>query len=231
MAERETERRKDEASERIVGSFEDASTAELAAITVVRHGFAVQLLDSTTVAVQPGSRRQDTDEIKGMLAAYGAANVGDASASGTRPDETRLVAVRPDASTRLDLAEEELRPYTRPVVAGEVLIRKDVVRENVTIEVPVVREELVVERRPIDQSATDRTAQRSTDPLLESLSERLREMAPGESLRIPLIEEEVTVSTQPVVRSEVMMSESPGTRRTSDERADHLQWLAPGASK
>jgi uncharacterized protein (TIGR02271 family) len=89
-------------------------------------------------------------------------------------------------SQTVELREEELRVEKERVKAGEVRLRKEVVTEERSIEVPVTREEVVIERRP---AASGRDASGSIDE--------------GEEIRIPLMEEEVRVEKTPVVREEV----------------------------
>src|SRR5919112_5998359 len=56
-----------------------------------------------------------------------------------------------EETQRLQLREEELRAEKERVEAGEVRVRKEVVSEERTLEVPVTREEVVIERRPAAQ--------------------------------------------------------------------------------
>ena len=86
---------------------------------------------------------------------------------------------------RLQLREEELRATKERVKAGEVRVRKDVVSEEKTIEVPVTREEVVIERHPV-----------SGRPATGKIKE-------GEEIRIPVTEEEVRVEKRPVVKEEI----------------------------
>jgi uncharacterized protein (TIGR02271 family) len=88
-----------------------------------------------------------------------------------------------------------LRAEKRPVEAGEVRLRKEVVTEQRHLEVPVEREEVVIERRPAHgerASAAD--------------------IQPGQEIRIPVREEEVHVHKQPVVKEEVNV----GKRKVQD---------------
>lgn len=87
----------------------------------------------------------------------------------------------------IEVKEERLSAQTRPVDAGEVTVRKDVVTEHKTIDVPVQREEVVIERH----TPTGRNA---------STSDTIRE---GEEIRIPVREEKVTVNKETVVTEEV----------------------------
>jgi uncharacterized protein (TIGR02271 family) len=86
---------------------------------------------------------------------------------------------------RLQLREEELRATKERVKAGDVRVRKEVVSEEKTIDVPVTREEAVIERRPV-----------SGRPATGDIKE-------GEEIRIPLTEEEVRVEKRPVVKEEI----------------------------
>ncbi|HEX5386536.1 MAG TPA: YsnF/AvaK domain-containing protein [Gemmatimonadales bacterium] len=98
------------------------------------------------------------------------------------------VAARAPATDReaIELRQEELDVEKRRVEAGEVHLRKEVVTEQRTMDVPVSHEEVVIERRP----ATERTAASG-------------ELGEGEDITVPLLEEEVDVRKRPVVREEV----------------------------
>lgn len=109
---------------------------------------------------------------------------------------------RSDEDTQsIELKEEELHAEKQRVQAGEVRVRKEVVSEERTIEVPVTREEVVIERRP---AAEGRTASGRIDD--------------NEEIRIPLTEEEVRVEKTPVVREEVTLKKRQvqGTQEVSD---------------
>src|SRR5215203_2092875 len=88
----------------------------------------------------------------------------------------------------VELREEELQVEKERVQAGEVRLRKEVITEERTVEVPVTREEVVIERRP---AASGREAGGTINE--------------GEEIRVPLMEEEVRVEKTPVVREEVSL--------------------------
>jgi uncharacterized protein (TIGR02271 family) len=88
----------------------------------------------------------------------------------------------------IELREEELRAEKQRVEAGEVRLRKEVVEENKTIEVPVTHEEVVVEKHSVG-------GRRPADG----------EIGDDEEIRIPVMEEEVRVEKTPVVREEVSL--------------------------
>jgi uncharacterized protein (TIGR02271 family) len=101
--------------------------------------------------------------------------------------EDELIREGEDQET-LELREEELRAEKQRVKAGEVRLRKEIVEEEKTIEVPVSHEEVVVEKRNVSgrRPATG-------------------EIGEDEEIRIPLTEEEVRVEKTPVVREEVTL--------------------------
>ncbi len=97
-------------------------------------------------------------------------------------------------SESVQLREEQLQANKQRVQTGEVGLRKEVVTEQQTINVPVNREEVVIERRPV-------SGQPSDQPIGE-----------GEAIRIPVSEEQVNVSKQTVPTGEV----SIGKRQVQD---------------
>jgi uncharacterized protein (TIGR02271 family) len=101
----------------------------------------------------------------------------------------------------VELREEELRAEKERVKAGEVRLRKEVVTEERTLEVPVTREEVVVERRPAARG-----------------QEARGDIGDNEEIRIPVMEEEVHVEKTPVVKEEVSLKKRQiqDTERVSD---------------
>lgn len=86
----------------------------------------------------------------------------------------------------MQLREEQLRVYKRPVQAGEVGLRKEVVSEQQTLDVPVTHEEVYIERHPASGEVVDST------PIGE-----------GETISVPVREEQVDVTKQTVETGEV----------------------------
>ncbi|MDQ2907906.1 MAG: YsnF/AvaK domain-containing protein [Candidatus Eremiobacteraeota bacterium] len=100
-----------------------------------------------------------------------------------------------DEDRAMQLRAEQLVVDKQRVQHGEARVRKEVVTETQSIDVPVSREELVIERQ------APSSAERPSDkPLGE------------ETIRIPLSEERVDVSKSTVVREEVEV----GKRRVED---------------
>jgi uncharacterized protein (TIGR02271 family) len=90
------------------------------------------------------------------------------------------------AERRIQLRGELLRAVKERVQRGEIRLRKHVVTENQTMNVPVTREEVIVERVPASGKA----------PASGAIGDQ------GE-VRIPVSEERVRVSKEPVVTGEV----------------------------
>ncbi len=132
-----------------------------------------------------------------------------ASAAAQRADLAQQDTMTRDEKS-VQLREEQLRAEKETVPAGEVTLRKDVVTEQKTVDVPVTREEVVVERHPV----ADRPA-----------SGDLRE---GETIRVPVREEEVHLEKQPIVTEEVTVGKRPvvetetvsGTVRREEARVE-----------
>jgi uncharacterized protein (TIGR02271 family) len=96
--------------------------------------------------------------------------------------------------SRLELREEQLDVQKDVVQAGEVRVRKEVISEERTIDVPVEREEVVIERHPVSGRQADAG------------------VGTNEEIRIPVSEEQVRVEKTPVVKEEVTL----GKRRVQD---------------
>jgi uncharacterized protein (TIGR02271 family) len=102
---------------------------------------------------------------------------------------------------RIQLRGELLRTIKERVQRGEVRLRKEVVTENQTVNVPVSREEVVVEQVPASET---------------QVSGRVGEQ---DDVRIPVSEERVKVSKEPVVTGEVRVHKRTvqDTQQVSDQ--------------
>ena len=117
-------------------------------------------------------------------------------------DQGRFYAERggTDArEARIVLSEEELNVGKRQVRAGEVEIRKTVETEHVTEKVPLMREEVTVERRPIDERSAANA-----------------EIGEDE-IRVPLMAEEAVVAKRTVPKEEVVVRKHQVTDEQSVE--------------
>ena len=95
-----------------------------------------------------------------------------------------------DDSTRLQLREERLRIDTERRSLGEATIGKQVVTSTQEVDVPLIREELFIERRPVSASSTA-----AVGPITGE----------SETISVPLTEEKLVVTKVPVVTEEVVI--------------------------
>ncbi|HWO98062.1 MAG TPA: YsnF/AvaK domain-containing protein [Bacillus sp. (in: firmicutes)] len=86
---------------------------------------------------------------------------------------------------KLLLRQEELDISKDRVETGEVVLSKEVVEEQKTVDVPVTHEEVVIERRAIDHESSDAP------------------IGAEETIHIPVSEERVEVGKHTVVTGEV----------------------------
>ena len=86
------------------------------------------------------------------------------------------------------LREEQLDITKERVQVGELQLHKEVVEEQRTVHVPLIREEVYVERRPVIDGKYDGS------PFTED-----------EIIRIPITEERIDVTKRPVVVEEVIV--------------------------
>ena len=86
------------------------------------------------------------------------------------------------------LREEQLDITKERVQVGELQLHKEVVKEQRTVHVPLIREEVYVERRPVIDGKYDGS------PFTED-----------EIIRIPITEERIEVTKRPVVVEEVIV--------------------------
>jgi uncharacterized protein (TIGR02271 family) len=112
-----------------------------------------------------------------------------------------------EAGRTVQLREEELRARKQEVETGEVRVRKEVVTETKTLEVPVQREEVVIERRPAGQGAGAAGVGTAARHGVSAA-----DLRPGEEIRIPVKEEKVHVKKEAVVKEEVTV----GKREVQD---------------
>ena len=108
------------------------------------------------------------------------------TANPAQPAETQA------AQNNIQLLGEVLRVHKDRVSRGEVRLRKDVITETQTVQVPVTREELVIERHAVDQNT----------PTAGSIGQ-------GEEIRIPLSEERAEIDKSTFVREEVSVGKKP----------------------
>jgi uncharacterized protein (TIGR02271 family) len=95
-------------------------------------------------------------------------------------------------STRVPLVEEKLNISKKEVTYKEATLVKEPLTETKTVEVPVMHEELIIERRPPIEATN------SQHELKPPVTTR-------EEIKIPLKKEEVEVKKEPYVKEEVVI--------------------------
>jgi uncharacterized protein (TIGR02271 family) len=100
-----------------------------------------------------------------------------------------------DRQQSLELREEQLDVNKQRVQTGEVEVKKDVVDEQKTVNVPVTHEEVYVERRSVD----------NTDPGTTT------PIGDAETIHVPIVEEKVEVTKKPVVAEELVIGKKQVT--------------------
>jgi len=142
----------------------------------------------TVVFVNGPGQQQEAFDILRRNGGY------DASTGVTQTSGTANQSTDTDPEQRMQLREEQLRVGKQAVQTGQVGLRKEMVSEQQTVDVPVTHEEVVIERR-------SGSGQPSDTPIGEE-----------ETYRVPVREEQVSVQKQPVVREEIAL----GKRQVQD---------------
>jgi uncharacterized protein (TIGR02271 family) len=93
-----------------------------------------------------------------------------------------------EKTTSVRLREEQLDIIKERVQVGELQLQKEVVEEQRTVYVPLLREEVYIERRPVTDGKYDGSA-----------------FTEDEIIRIPITEERIEVTKRPVVVEEVIV--------------------------
>jgi uncharacterized protein (TIGR02271 family) len=96
-----------------------------------------------------------------------------------------LKNTKTEDSGSLQLRKEELDINKSRIQKGEVEISKEIIEDHKTVDVPVTHEEVVIERTPINNEATDTP------------------ITAGETIRIPVSEEQVNVGKHTVITEEI----------------------------
>jgi uncharacterized protein (TIGR02271 family) len=85
----------------------------------------------------------------------------------------------------LDLREEELDIHKHRMETGDVVLHKDIVEEEKTVNVPVSHDQVIIERKAVDHEPTD-------EPITEE-----------ETVHIPVTAEQIDVDKHTVVTGEI----------------------------
>jgi uncharacterized protein (TIGR02271 family) len=103
------------------------------------------------------------------------------------------IGARGEGLQSIQLLGEVLRVHKDRLDRGEVVVRKDIITETQTVQVPVTREELVVERRDVAPNT----------PAQGNIGDNTQE------IRVPLTEETASIDKGTVVREEVAVGKKP----------------------
>ncbi len=147
----------------------------------------------TVVTVKSQDRRDEAYDILMRNGAYDMTTAGNRAGTYAQTTQTTNAGQYAQTDTNVDtgqkvqLREEQLQATKERVQAGEVNIRKNVVEEEQTINVPVNREEVYVERNAVNTPVPADTPIGQGD----------------EVIRVPVSEEQVQVTKQPVVTEEI----------------------------
>lgn len=168
---------------------------------------AVQAGDTLVLVRADGRGTQALDilrrhggSVRGMISEAGMTSAATCATTGAAAATARPVTGHTTTETErtIPVRAEELHVQKKPVQAGEVSVRKEVVTEHKTIDVPVQREEVVIERHPVSGRPASNADFREKQ----------------EEIRIPITEEQVTVEKQPKVVEEVTV----GKRRVQEDQ-------------
>ena len=99
--------------------------------------------------------------------------------------DDNIKEVTTDEAKKLRLHKEELDIKKIRAQKGEVELSKEIIEEQKTVDIPVIREEVVIERKVLNNEACD-------SPITQ-----------GETIRIPVSEERVDVDKHTVVTGEI----------------------------
>jgi stress response protein YsnF len=104
----------------------------------------------------------------------------------------------------LELRKEELDINKNKVQTGEVILSKDVIEEQQSVNVPVSHEEVVIERKTVNNQPTDSQIESSSDTNSGSNTGSNTACSNNaETIRIPLTEEQVQVGKHTVITEEI----------------------------
>ncbi|NOU79633.1 YsnF/AvaK domain-containing protein [Paenibacillus sp. LMG 31459] len=163
-----------------------------------RDDTGLDTMNSATEHDLPGTRALDDVNRPGMTGDVysGTPNGIDGTLDSTRTGGFNDL----DEDRKLRLREEQLDVSKNKVQTGEVNVHKEIIEEQKTINVPVTHEEIVIERRAVNNDTT-------AEPV-----------GADETIRIPVSEEQVEVRKNTVVTGEVEIHkrEIQGTEQVQD---------------
>lgn len=143
--------------------------------------------DTSATSMRSGAVATET-----MASGLGTSTMASGLGTSTGLSATSRLTNETDEVRTIPVIEEELEVHKHVRQGGEVRIHKEVIAEEKHVAVPVVREEVKVERIAVNRDASD----------IALDANAFRE----ETIAVPLMKEEVEVSKRPVVKEEVRVS-------------------------
>ena len=137
------------------------------------------------------------------------------TATATSPSSTeegvKLTTV--DTEKSIPVIEERLEISKKESIA-EAKVIKEPIKETKTVEIELIHEELIIERKAVQ---LDKTTTSATTPTTTSSSEEI--IQSKTEINIPLMREDVVVSKKPYVKEEIVIKKKPVTEtRTVTEQ-------------
>lgn len=137
------------------------------------------------------------------------------TATATSPSSTeegaKLSTV--DTEKSIPVIEERLEISKKESIA-EAKVIKEPIKETKTVEIELIHEELIIERKAVQ---LDKTTTSATTPTTTSSSEEI--IQSKTEINIPLMREDVVVSKKPYVKEEIVIKKKPVTEtRTVTEQ-------------
>ncbi len=183
------------------GYFTDRPSAETAIRELQQRGYTEDEIDTAHYASPAAGQYLDDPSSHanpGTLVTVGGERHADALSllenAGAHTGGAVNTTLADEGYQRIKLYAEELSARKQNVQAGEVTLRKEVISETKSIDVPVTREEVVIERHAVgNRPAVGATFQ-------------------DETISVPVMEEQVSVSKDAVVTGEV----SVGKRQVTE---------------
>ncbi len=136
----------------------------------------------------PGAGYDDIEATQ-VMPASAIPTASNVRANNQTPMGSDYKTAAPQGGQNMELHEEVLSAHTDKVQTGGVTLRKEVITEMKTIDVPVRREEVVIERHAVTGQAAVNADFSGTE----------------EVLRVPVMEEQVVVQKNAVVTEEISL--------------------------
>lgn len=154
----------------------------------------------TIVTVNDDARQQEATTIMQRNGASFASQRGQLDGEAASASTAQGISAT-EGEQRMKLREERLQASKEQVQVGEVELRKEVVTEKQSIDVPLTHEEVYIERRPGSGQVSDLPVGKD-----------------GETISVPLRAEQVNVTKQAVEAGEVALGrrQVQETQRVSD---------------